>query len=63
MVNEKEVPSIPLAFTTSGELEDCFELRATIDLEKLAKHFTKGINRFVIEAGELSTEIILEIEL
>jgi len=62
-VNEKAVPPIPLALTAVGELDDCYEIRASMSLKELASHFNKGINRFVLDAGELSTEIVLEIEL
>ncbi len=62
-VNEQDIPAIPITLAAPAGSDDCFEIRATLDVQKLAKHFKRGINRFVIEAGDLSTEVLLEIEL
>jgi hypothetical protein len=65
-VNERQIEPIPLSFRAPSELGDkgdCWEASATMDLAKLAKHFTKGINRFQIRADEELVEVILEIEL
>lgn len=64
-VNEAGIDAIPVTVTGSAsESNGCTAVRATTDLEKLAKTFKKGINRFVIETSEgLQAEVILEIEL
>jgi hypothetical protein len=62
-VNEHAIPPIPLQLVGSVKQADCVEGRATVNLKLLAKHFTKGINRFEVGAQGLRTEIILEIEL
>ncbi|MGD8441350.1 MAG: hypothetical protein PVG53_12505 [Holophagae bacterium] len=36
---------------------------ATVDLKQLAEHFTRGINRFTVRVGDLSAEVMLDLEL
>ena len=44
-------------------IDDCAKTRGQVDLEALAKHFTRGINRFEVEADGTRAEVILDIEL
>ena len=62
-VNESEITPIPVVLGGSVQMEGCTDMSATVDLEALAKHFTKGINRFEIETPHGRTEVILEIEI
>lgn len=62
-VNEKQIPRIPLSMDTPVSEEDCNVASGEIDLKALAQHFTRGINRFEVEVGELREEVILEIEM
>ena len=62
-VNDKEIAPIPVALGFPGRVDDCFATEATIELKPLAETFVKGINRFQIRAGEVETEVVLEIEL
>ena len=62
-VNEKTIPTIAITLGERTQLDECEEVQATLDLKELAKTFTKGINRFEIDGGEVKTEVILEIGL
>lgn len=62
-VNEQGITPIPLALGERSESGECTTIHATMDLKSLAKHFNKGINRFTVDAGGTSGEVILEIEL
>ncbi len=62
-VNGKEIPSIPLALGSPTTRDGCSVVRGSADLKALAKHFSKGINRFEVASGDALAEVILEIEL
>lgn len=62
-VNEAPIDEIPVSLGEARMAEDCWQIEATIDLARLAKTFSKGINRFVIDTGGNKAEVILEIEL
>ena len=62
-LNEADISPIPVVLGARSEAGDCVDTRATIDLEKLAKSFKKGINRFEVEAAGTRTEVLLEIEI
>lgn len=62
-VNEREIAPIPVKLGEGSEDGLCTLTRGTVDLDALAKHFTRGINRFEVQTAELRTEVLLEIEL
>lgn len=59
-VNDKEIPPIQVSIEAqgSGGL-----YHGTVDFKTLSKHFTRGMNRFVVKVGEDTAEVLLEIEL
>jgi len=62
-VNGTEIQPIPIEVqkrTTAGE---CQSAQGTVDLASLGKHFTKGINRFFVDADGETSEVVLEVEL
>jgi len=62
-VNEAPIPPLPVALAPATPSGDCTSARGTVDLKALGQHFTRGINRFEIEASGQRTEIVLDIEL
>ena len=62
-VNEKKVAGIPVTLGPVVVTEGCAVANGDIDLEILAKHFSKGINRFEVGAGDATAEVILDIEM
>jgi len=62
-VNDKSIPALPLVLGAATDADGCASARGTVDLKALAEHFAKGINRFVVKAGEATTEVVLDIEL
>lgn len=59
-VNGAEIEPMPLVI---GESPAPGIHRCTVDFKMLSKHFTRGMNRFEIEAGGYRAEVLLEIEL
>jgi hypothetical protein len=62
-VDGKDITPIPVALGPATEADGCRTAHGTIDLKVLGKHFTKGINRFEVRAGEAIDEVVLDIEL
>lgn len=62
-VNGKAIEPIPVVLGTVSSEGDCATAPGSIDLQRLGKHFGKGINRFDVSSGDASTEIVLDIEL
>jgi len=62
-VNEQEITPIGVDIAALVEDSGCVTADASIDLEALAEHFTKGINRFEIEVEGERAEVILDIEM
>lgn len=57
-VNGEDIAPIPLRLTTElGEV-----VTAAVDFKALSKHFSKGMNRLGVQAGEATAEVLLEIE-
>lgn len=56
-------PSIEVKLGNVESSGDCNTRRAEIDLEKLSKHFRKGINRFELASESQRVEIVLDVEL
>lgn len=61
-VNDIAIDRIHISPGTIVIVNDCAQTTGQIDLEDLAKHFTRGINRFEVEAGGTLAEVILDIE-
>lgn len=63
-INDKEIEPITVSLEESRDEGGCRIFTANVDLKALGKHFSKGINRFVIEdSSGARTEIILDVEL
>ena len=50
----------PLEIRIAGQPAEV--VTGTVDFKALSKHFTKGMNRLGIRAGEATVEVLLEIE-
>jgi len=62
-VNEQRIEEIPISLGQPAIVNECHEIHGDIDLKALAKHFTRGINRFEIEVDGTREEVILDIEM
>lgn len=63
-VNEKKVDPIPVEIGDVSKVgDDTWVATASVALKPLGKHFTPGLNRFVVEADGLSDEVIFDLEL
>ena len=62
-VNGGTIAALPVTLTPAGEVGGCPTARGALNLKVLGKHFTRGINRFEVEAGGLRDEVVLDIEL
>lgn len=62
-INDKSVRAIPTTVFSVRAQNDCFTARVTVDLNALSEHFQRGINRFVVNLGDASEEVVLNIEM
>jgi hypothetical protein len=63
-VNERKIKPIPVDIDDVSKVGDqTWVATASVALKPLGKHFTPGVNRFVIEADGLSDEVIFDLEL
>jgi hypothetical protein len=62
-VNDAPIDAVPLVLGPAVERDGCTSARATVNLKELGKHFTRGINRFEVEAAGRRAEVLLDIEL
>lgn len=61
-VNGGAVPPLPVILGPRRATGDCLEAVGSIKLKALEKHFRPGINRFEVEAGGSTTEVLLRLE-
>ena len=61
-VNEKPIDQIPVQITRI-ERVGCDNSYGEVDLKVLGEHLTKGINRFDVQAGDKTAQVMLEVEL
>ena len=52
----------PVQVSLLGEDAETDRYEAHVDFKQLSKYFSRGINRFEIEVGQMKTEVVLEIE-
>lgn len=62
-VNNQPVHPIPISVRSRLYVDNCDIAQTEVDLDALNKHFTRGINRFTVRLGELSEEVVLNIEM
>jgi hypothetical protein len=63
-VNEKKIKAIPVNISDVSKVgEKTWVATASVALKPLGKHFTPGVNRFVVEADGLSDEVLFDLEL
>ena len=62
-VNGQEIKSFPIQLGERTMDGECELVDGNVDLERLGKHFRKGINRFEVEVGGDRAEIVLDVEL
>ena len=63
-VNGKAIEPIPITVTKATQVDESHQnARAEVNLRALGKHFTRGINRFTVQVGDVTDEVILDIEL
>jgi len=62
-VNDGPIDPLEIEVLGASEEDGCRVVEGSVDLKELAKHFSKGINRFTVSAGEETTEVILDVEM
>jgi len=63
-VNGAPIEAIPMTVgPISSATEGFVKADATVDLKAIGKHFTDGFNRFIVETGGMTEEVILDLEL
>lgn len=62
-VNDKNVRSIEVSVRSRLFLDNCDIARAYVDIEDLSDHFGHGLNRFTVTLGDLTQEVLLNIEM
>jgi hypothetical protein len=63
-VNDSKIKPIPLEIDDVSKVGDnIWVATATADLKPLGKHFTRGINRFVVDVDGTTDEVMLDLEL
>ncbi len=63
-VNEKRIAPIPITGFAARPCEDGFMcVDAEVNIKALGKHFSKGFNRFTVQVGEFTDEVMLDVEL
>ncbi len=63
-VNGASIEPIPVSVgPISSTAEGFVTADATVDLKAIGKHFTEGFNRFIVETGGMTDEVILDLEL
>ena len=62
-VNEKSIRRIPVQRMSLASEDDCFTARVSVELEALTDHFERGINRFTVTLGDISEEVVLNVEM
>ena len=58
-VNGKPISALPVLLTGTG---DPGVTRGLVEFKALSKHFVPGMNRFDVRAGDMTAEVLLEIE-
>jgi len=63
-VNENPIAPIPITTVAARPCEEGFTcVDAEVNIKALGKHFSKGFNRFTIQVGEFTDEVMLDVEL
>lgn len=63
-INEKKIKAIPVDIGDVSKVgANIWVATASVALKPLGKHFTPGVNRFVVEVHGLSDEVLFDLEL
>jgi hypothetical protein len=62
-INEGLVRRIDTTVLNVRARNECFDARVVIELEELKDHFQRGINRFELTMGDVTEEVVLNVEL
>jgi hypothetical protein len=62
-VNDESVRRIPATLVSVRAQNNCFMARVSVELEALTEHFQRGINRFDVTMGDVTEEVVLNIEM
>jgi hypothetical protein len=62
-INDQSVRRIDATVLTVNSRNDCIEARITVELDALSEHFQRGINRFDLTMGDITEEVILNVEI
>ena len=62
-VNDKPIDPIDVEMRSRIFSNNCDIAHMYVDLEALSEHFERGINRFTVSLGELTEEVLLNVEM
>lgn len=62
-VNDNSVRRIEAMLLSVNARNDCIEARVSVELDALTEHFQRGINRFDLTMGDVTEEVVLNIEI
>lgn len=62
-VNDVTIEAIPVETASIAQDGACQVGTGDVDLKALSEHFRRGINRFTVEGGGDSAEVVLDIEM
>jgi hypothetical protein len=62
-VNDKSIRPIPVSTRSRLYIDNCDIARSYVDIEALSDHFGHGLNRFTVTLGDLTQEVMLNIEM
>jgi len=62
-INDESVDRIEATLLTVNARNDCIDARISVELEALTDHFQRGINCFEVTMGDVTEEVIVNIEI
>ena len=62
-VNDESVRPIEVSITNREFSNNCDVARTSVELKKLSDHFRRGLNRFTVTVGDLTEEVMLNVEI
>lgn len=62
-VNEKAIEPLVISTRQREYIDNCHVARSVVPLRELSDHFDHGINRFTVTQGDLTEEVLINIEM
>lgn len=62
-VNDESIRPIEVSVRSRIYADNCDIAQTAVDVESLSRHLSRGINRFTVRLGDLTEEVVLNIEM